>query len=38
MLMENRSISFMIEQTRLRGRIADVNPSENFCYVFSAVC
>ena len=38
MLMENRSISFMIYQTRLRGRAAGVTPPKNFCHVFSTVC
>ena len=38
MLMENRIISFMIDQTRLRGRAVGVTPPKNFCHVFSTVC
>ena len=30
MLVENRSISFMIDQTRLRGRAASVTPLKIF--------
>ena len=30
MLMENRSIGFMIDQTRLRGRAAGVTPLKIF--------
>ena len=30
MLVENRSISFMIDQTRLRGRAAGVTPLKIF--------
>ena len=38
MFMENRIISFMIDQTRLMGGAAGVTPPKNFCHVFSTFC